>query len=115
MDWRKTNLKKGDLVIIETSTKKNLGTVKRFTNTQIILFGDKPEEEIKYWKINGKEVGSSSPYDCIEEATPELVAQIKEVKYRKALKQSVKSQIEAKINKLNSEQLLFLVNWLEKQ
>jgi hypothetical protein len=87
-DWLQ-NLKVGDKVIEDKGVFGNnrIATVKRLTNTQVVvsagtnLLGQ--EYEVKYRKDYGTFVGADKyAHGILREATPEAVAEIKESQYR---------------------------------
>ena len=89
-EWIK-ELKKGDKVIVSgTRQPSRVATIERFTKTQIIVDGGS-----KFRLSDGEGVGGSVwCYSCIDQATDEAIAEIKEQekvrKYSRLLEDKVK-------------------------
>lgn len=112
MSWL-DELKEGDMVIVEDSRCKNLGTVvKASLKSQVIVKSGSYEG--KYWKKNGDAVGSGNSWYChrILEGTPDAIAKVREMELKHKLKAEVTELWNKKLNKLNSTQLQNLIDQL---
>lgn len=120
MTWL-DNLEEGDKVILNYRGK-TIETVKRTTDTQVIIRGVGRDTERKYWKRNGKSVAIASMRsyigddDRLLEATPEAIAILEESQRRDELKSLLLKKLgtDKYLKKLTSSQIQEVINLLDK-